>query len=119
MPHGLPCPPVAAMTVCLFAISGIYKWLCPALAADGQLIRYFPSCMSRVRFPSPAPTLCDAIISPQPPVRLRLQAWSSARPEEDRMLALRIVCPLAMLIVLTSGACGHEVEGAAFTHIGR
>src|SRR5262245_27767568 len=33
--------------------------------------------MSRVRFPSPAPTLCDAIISPQPPVRLRLQAWSN------------------------------------------
>src|SRR6516164_4545492 len=27
--------------------------------------------MSRVRFPSPAPTLLDAIIFPQPPVRLR------------------------------------------------
>src|SRR5215510_1431738 len=71
MPHGLPCPPVAAMTVCLCAISEIYKRLCPALAADGQLIHYSPSCMSRVRFPSPAPTLCDAIIFPQPPVRLR------------------------------------------------
>ena len=75
--------------------------------------------MSRVRFPSPAPTLCDAIISPQPPVRLRLQAWSSARPEEDRMLPLRIVCPLAMLMILTSGASGQEVDDASFRNLAK
>ena len=35
------------------------------------------------------------------------------------MLPLRIVCPLAMLMILTSGASGQEVDDASFRNLAK
>src|SRR5262249_61205395 len=69
--------------------------------------------MSRVRFPSPAPYIAQHRYR----TRGGSRCTSSARPEEDRMLPLRIVCPLAMFMILTSGASGQELDHSSFGNL--
>src|SRR6266545_921992 len=66
--------------------------------------------MSRVRFPSPAPYIAQHRYR----TRGGSRCTSSARLEEDRMMPPRIVFPLAIVMVLTAGASGQEIDDASF-----
>src|SRR5215471_2354075 len=71
--------------------------------------------MSRVRFPSPAPYIAQHRYR----TRGGSRCTSSARPEEDRMLPPRIVFPLAIVMILSSGASGQEVDDTSFGNLAK